>query len=65
VLTPLNRVGYPRSTAHSSAVDLKVTLRYMHLTETALRDTMRLLEQRGEGPSEGGSGAPDGEVTAR
>lgn len=44
---------------------LKVTLRYMHLTETALRDTMRLLEQRGEGRSEGGSGAPDGEVTAR
>ena len=27
---------------------LKVTLRYMHLTETALRDTMRLLEERGD-----------------
>jgi integrase len=44
---------------------LKVTLRYMHLTETALRDTMRLLEQRGDRgnqvPTEDGSG----EVTAR
>jgi len=40
---------------------LKVTLRYMHLTETALRDTIRLLDRREEG---GPKGVVGGEVTA-
>jgi integrase len=44
---------------------LKVTLRYMHLTETALRDTMRLLEQRGDGSEGVRDGAGGDEVTAR
>ena len=44
---------------------LKVTLRYMHLTETALRDTMRLLEQRGEGREGARDGGGGDEVTAR
>ncbi len=44
---------------------LKVTLRYMHLTETALRDTMRLLEQRGDGREGARDGGGGGEVTAR
>lgn len=44
---------------------LKVTLRYMHLTETALRDTMRLLEQRGDGRNQVPGGDAGDEVTAR
>jgi integrase len=44
---------------------LKVTLRYMHLTETALRDTMRLLEQRGDGGNRVPGGDAGDEVTAR
>jgi len=44
---------------------LKVTLRYMHLTETALRDTMRLLEQRGDGSEGARDGGGGDEVTAR
>ena len=44
---------------------LKVTLRYMHLTETALRDTMRLLEQRGDGGNQVPGGDAGDEVTAR
>jgi integrase len=44
---------------------LKVTLRYMHLTETALRDTMRLLEQRGDGRNQEPGGDEGDEVTAR
>ena len=47
---------------------LKVTLRYMHLTETALRETMRLLEAR-DGPAECAAKDTDtsssDEVTAR
>jgi integrase len=44
---------------------LKVTLRYMHLTETALRDTMRLLEKRGDGGNQVPGGDAGDEVTAR
>lgn len=44
---------------------LKVTLRYMHLTETALRETMRLLEDR-DAPAERAANDTDGgELTAR
>jgi cell division protein FtsB len=46
----------------------KVTLRYMHFTETALRETMRLLEDR-EAPAARAandtSSTSSGEVTAR
>ena len=47
---------------------LKVTLRYMHLTETALRETMRLLETRDAPAARAAndtSSTSSGEVTAR
>ena len=48
---------------------LKVTLRYMHLTETALRETMRLLEDRDApapaAPSANDTSTSSDEVTAR
>ena len=48
---------------------LKVTLRYMHLTETALRETMRLLENRdapaARAANDTSSSTSSGEVTAR
>lgn len=40
---------------------MKVTMRYMHLTESALRDAIRLLD----GAEHRASPGPNGEVTAR
>ena len=44
---------------------LKVTLRYMHLTETALRETMRLLEDRDAPAARAANDTSSGELTAR
>jgi integrase len=44
---------------------LKVTLRYMHLTETALRETMRLLEDRDAPAAHAANDTSSGELTAR
>jgi integrase len=43
---------------------LKVTLRYMHLTTTALRETMRLLERRDEPGGKTPNNGSSSEVTA-